>query len=85
MFAQLDLWRSTANCDQVSQQQQLPELPHNDLVIDLMSLMEQNSASFQQQQQLQNILEPPPAYPGTPEAQRHQQDDFLMDDEGTLN
>jgi hypothetical protein len=77
------LWRSTANCNQVIQQQQQQQ---NDLdVIDLMTLMEENSGSFQQPIQTvsQNILEPPPAYPGTPDVKRSH-DDFLMDDEGRL-
>ena len=74
LFAQLDLWRSNANCNQ----QQQSDLD----LIDLMALMEDNADSFQQQP-TRNVMDPPPAYPGTPEV-KHNPDDFFVEDEGTF-
>lgn len=47
-----------------------------------MALMEDNADSFQQQP-TRNVMDPPPAYPGTPEV-KHNPDDFFVEDEGTF-
>ena len=108
MYSQLDVWRSTANCNQqeqvavVPQQQQQQQQQHSDLsmiqsgsgqfdprinLIDLMSIVEDNnenrsfesgSRSFDSSQQ--HLLEPPPAYPGTPLDDLNT--DFSMEDDG---
>jgi hypothetical protein len=89
MYSQLDVWRSTANCNQdiavVPQQQQQQQQNEFDSrsLMDLMSIMDGDSTgSFQP-------VNPPPAYPGTPisddvGSQSINTDDYLMEDEGTF-
>lgn len=87
MYSQLDVWRSTANCNQdiavVPQQQQQQNEFDSRSLMDLMSIMDGDSTgSFQP-------VNPPPAYPGTPisddvGSQSINTDDYLMEDEGTF-